>query len=170
MKPRIRVEFVVGFLTIIACLVMYITNQGVGIPLWAIFIGWAEYFALGAKPELFKTALPSLFPGAILASVCLWGMSLSAFASWGMWNAVFWITLTVFLLMVTLNIPQCNIGLVGFNSFTAVFIIATIGPTAYPTWGCGAIISGSIWVVMSIIIGYVFGYLSILLQFPKKVD
>ncbi|MCI2062349.1 MAG: DUF1097 domain-containing protein [Eubacteriaceae bacterium] len=168
MKPRIKVEFTVGFLTLIACFCMLIKSQGIGLPLWAIFVGWAEYFGLGASTDLFKKALPSVIPGAVCACICLKLMSLPAFASWGFWNGAVWITLTVFLLMWLLDIPNFNVGLVGFNGYTVVFIIATMGPTAYPVWGCGAIISGAVWSCLALAIGYVMGYLSVLLQFPKK--
>lgn len=35
------------------------------LPLWVSFIVWAEYFALGAKPEVFKTMVPAYILGVI---------------------------------------------------------------------------------------------------------
>ena len=35
------------------------------LPLWAAFIVWAEYFALGAKPEALKTMVPAYTLGVI---------------------------------------------------------------------------------------------------------
>ncbi|MGI5473650.1 DUF1097 domain-containing protein [Escherichia coli] len=38
---------------------------GINIPVWAIFIGWAWYYALGATPDILKKIYASLLPGWI---------------------------------------------------------------------------------------------------------
>lgn len=38
------------------------------VPLWAAFIVWAEYFALGAKPEALKIMIPAYISGVIGAA------------------------------------------------------------------------------------------------------
>ena len=40
--------------------------------LWCAFIVWAEYLALGAKPEGLKLILPSFAYAAALTAVTLW--------------------------------------------------------------------------------------------------
>ena len=71
MRPRIPIEIVVGVLGGLSCIV---TISGLGLPVWALFIGWAWYFALGAQPSAFKKIVPAVFPGALLAALCLWLM------------------------------------------------------------------------------------------------
>jgi hypothetical protein len=41
------------------------------IPIWASFIVWAEYFALGAKPEALKTMVPAYTLGVIVAAIIM---------------------------------------------------------------------------------------------------
>lgn len=41
------------------------------VPLWAAFVVWAEYFALGAKPEVLKIMVPAYILGAIGATIVL---------------------------------------------------------------------------------------------------
>jgi len=41
------------------------------LPLWAAFIVWAEYFALGAKPEALKTMVPAYLLGVVGTTLIL---------------------------------------------------------------------------------------------------
>jgi hypothetical protein len=41
------------------------------LPIWASFIVWAEYFALGAKPAALKTIVPAYFLGVVAATVIM---------------------------------------------------------------------------------------------------
>ena len=47
MKKLTSLDFSVAILAGVSCLFMYID-----VPVWALFVGWAWYFALGSKPEL----------------------------------------------------------------------------------------------------------------------
>ena len=41
------------------------------LPIWASFIVWAEYFALGAKPAALKTMVPAFVLGVIVAAIIM---------------------------------------------------------------------------------------------------
>jgi hypothetical protein len=41
------------------------------LPLWVAFIVWAEYFALGAKPEALRVILPSYALAAVLTGIAM---------------------------------------------------------------------------------------------------
>jgi hypothetical protein len=41
------------------------------IPIWASFIVWAEYFALGAKPAALKTMVPAFTLGVVSAAIIM---------------------------------------------------------------------------------------------------
>jgi hypothetical protein len=45
--------------------------QNYNVPLWTAFIVWAEYFALGAKPEALKIMVPAYVLGVIGAMLVL---------------------------------------------------------------------------------------------------
>lgn len=51
MKSGIPIELVVPVLAALSCLLMKV---GGGIPVWAVFLGWAWYFAMGATPSILK--------------------------------------------------------------------------------------------------------------------
>jgi hypothetical protein len=46
------------------------------IPIWASFIVWAEYFALGAKPAALKTMVPAFTLGVVAAAIIMTGYML----------------------------------------------------------------------------------------------
>lgn len=166
MKSRIPIEVVVGVLAGVSCLV---TISGLGLPVWALFIGWAWYFALGATPSAFKVIVPAAFPGTLLAGLCLWLMGVLANAGFtGMPNMIVCVTLTVFLLMCALRIPACSASLPAFNAYSSVFALYAIG--SFPDLPIGAILSCCLWALIGNLLGPVFGWLSIVLQFPYKVD
>lgn len=167
MKPRIPIEVVVGVLGGLSCLV---TISGLGLPVWALFIGWAWYFALGATPDAFKKIVPAVFPGALLAAFCIWLMGALETAGIiaGMPNMIICVTLTVFLLMCSLRIPVFSASLPAFNAYSSVFALSAIG--AYPDLAIGPVLSCCLWAIIGNLLGPVFGWLSIVLQFPREVE
>jgi len=48
------------------------------LPIWASFIVWAEYFALGAKPSALKLIIPAYILGAVAAAIIMTGYMLLA--------------------------------------------------------------------------------------------
>ncbi len=52
-------------ITVIVSLPFGIWLGKLNLPLWAAFIVWAEYFALGAKPDALKTMVPAYTLGVI---------------------------------------------------------------------------------------------------------
>jgi hypothetical protein len=48
------------------------------IPIWASFIVWAEYFALGAKPAALKTMVPAYTLGVIVAGIIMLAYTLTS--------------------------------------------------------------------------------------------
>ena len=52
-------------ITVVVALPFGIWLDKLNLPLWAAFIVWAEYFALGAKPDALKTMVPAYTLGVI---------------------------------------------------------------------------------------------------------
>ena len=52
-------------ITVVVSLPFGIWLGKVNLPLWAAFIVWAEYFALGAKPSVLKSMVPAYFLGVV---------------------------------------------------------------------------------------------------------
>lgn len=165
MKPRIPMSVVVGVLGGLACLV---TMPGLGLPVWALFIGWAWYYAFGATTAVFKM-VPSVIAGAVCASLAVWLLGWAAGLGFsGMPALVLIVGLTVFLLMLLIKIPIFSTGPIAFNGYSTVFALTFIG--GFPDLAVGPIISCFLWAVIANLLGPVFGWLSIVLQFPRKVE
>jgi hypothetical protein len=56
-------------ITVIVSLPFGIWLGKVNLPLWAAFIVWAEYFALGAKPSILKNMVPAYVLGVVGGAV-----------------------------------------------------------------------------------------------------
>lgn len=165
MKPRIPLSVTVAILAGLACLV---TAPGLGLPVWALFIGWAWYYAFGATTAVFKM-VPSVIAGAVCASLAVWLLGWGGSIGFtGMPALMLFVGITVFLLMLLIKIPVFSTGPIAFNGYSTVFALTFIG--GYPELAVGPIISCFLWAVIGNLLGPVFGWLSIVLQFPKRVE
>ena len=177
MKPRIPLTITVAVLGGLSCLV---TWQGLGIPVWALFIGWAWYYYEGSSPAAFKKVIPSAVPGAFSASFAVWLLGAMAPLYTDrpyivyMLVLIFIVFLTVLMLMLFLKIKIFPSSLAAFNAYSSVFALTFIG--SYPYAGdtsVGALVPiffCFLWALIGNWLGPVFGWLSIALQFSKKVD
>jgi hypothetical protein len=63
-------------ITVVVALPFGVWLGNYNIPIWASFIVWAEYFALGAKPAALKTMLPAYTLGVVAAAIIMIGYTL----------------------------------------------------------------------------------------------
>lgn len=108
-------------------------------PLWVSFIVWAEYFALGAKLSTWKSILPSLSFGALIAA--LWcgsatglgqliesylGTLHSLYLGYAVTN-LFWVTLLVYACQWTESFRSGTLAVFnGFTLYLAVYFTGSI--------------------------------------------
>ena len=167
MKASIPIEIVVAVLAAISCLV---TLPQFGLPVWALFIAWAWYFALGATPAVFKMAYPAALAGAVLAAACIWliGTLMGYMALMpAMMLAVF---ITVLLLMLVLRLPATSCSLAAFNGYSVVF--ATYYGGFFHKSGSAEldILMAFAFSIVAMLLGPVFGYFSIYFTFPRQEE
>jgi len=165
-----KMDLVVPILAGLACLFFFMPNP---VTVWAVFIGWAWYFNLGASPQVFAKVIPPMILGYFLAGIAVVAVYLGGEA----WVTVLAIVvaLTVFVIMLSLKIPAFAASLVSFNSYAimfggyfgqAGFGFPFIAPSAGLSIGNIAIIA--LWMMMSNLIGVGFGFLSIALSKSGK--
>ncbi|HEX8940550.1 MAG TPA: DUF1097 domain-containing protein [Candidatus Limnocylindrales bacterium] len=159
------------------------------LPIWASFIVWAEYFALGAKPSALKIMVPAFILGVIVAEIIMTGYMLGSkgigtgtILSVGDWaftldNLVLFIACFIgfcifiyamkyFPVTQTGSLPFFNgisMGLAVF--FTGAFnkaVGAGIDPNLLPAVaGVGAVLAG--------LLGAFLGWFNIVIMFPRQV-
>ncbi|MDR0627486.1 MAG: DUF1097 domain-containing protein [Bifidobacteriaceae bacterium] len=164
MKFKIeKLDVSVAVLAALSCLFMVSDLQ---IPVWAVFIGWAWYFTLGAKPELIKQGvLPALTGGALAVAAFL---LIELFANLGLpwlWPTMIAVLITVFALMLTLKVPVLNHSLMSFNAYSCVFVgtgaVAFLPLESLSGSSFGVYVNAFVWIVGGNLIGLIFGWLSI---------
>ncbi|MEJ5366119.1 MAG: DUF1097 domain-containing protein [Desulfosoma sp.] len=165
MKSGLPIELVVPVLAALSCLLMKV---GGGLPVWAVFLGWAWYFAMGATPSILKKIYPAVIPGSVLGGLCLWLIgALHNLGIGGMPGIMLAVFVTVFILMLFLRIPLTSAGLPAFNAYSTVFALYAI-PNGFPSIGGNPILGCIVWGMIANFLGPVFGFLSIYLLFKKE--
>ena len=158
MKKIQKIDVSVGLLAGFSCFGFLIN-----LPIWALFIGWAWYFALVATGVVFKTAIPPMLTGSLMAVLAI--ILIDVFAGFmpfllGMIIAV---TITVFCLMLTLKIPACSYSLVSFNAYSCMFAGYYAG-FYYETGSyAGNFVTAILWITGANFLGLLFGWTSIAL-------
>ncbi len=154
--------------------------------LWSSFIAWAEYFALGAKPDALKP-IWLLFPlGALtMAFFALFNHIFIINFGWNSWVSVavwlfIWVLIAVYIMQFHPifqrgNLPYFN----GLSMFLALYFALYLpGGFSCPAGvGCGPVTGNPyldpwilwIWISLSGIFGGFLGWLNIQLSFPKVV-
>ncbi|WP_238727245.1 DUF1097 domain-containing protein [Diplocloster modestus] len=155
MKKLTSLDFSVAILAGISCLFMYLS-----VPVWALFIGWAWYFTLGASADLIAKSIVPILTGAVLAVLAF--VLIDAFGAFmpSMAATIAAVIITVFVLMLTLKIPACNPSLVSFNAYSCIFV--GYGAGEYMSIdGMPPLINALIWIAGANFIGMLFGYASV---------
>ena len=148
-----------------ACLVMYAE-----LPLWALFIGWAWYYALGAEPGAFKTALPSALAGGSMGVLCFLVVGHISPPLSPIPATMVALFITLLILMMILKIPAFSASLPAYNAYSC-FIIG-YGAQAYLVIeGLLSLFNAFVWIIGANFLGLAFGWLSIELEriFKKTI-
>ncbi len=159
-------DFAVAILAGVSCLFMLIN-----VPVWALFVGWTWYFVLGCTPDTIKKCIPPLITGALLAVLAFILIDILSKtgidSTFSLTSTIIAVVITVFLLMLSLEIPQLNNSLVSFNAYSCFFVGYAAG-TFLPIQGMPTLLNAIIWIAGANFIGVLFGWMSIKLSSLSK--
>ena len=156
-----KLDISVAVLAGLSCFFMVIPV--VKFPVWGLFIGWAWYFAEGAKPAAFKRAIPPMLFGYAMAVI-----SAVVFAAAGgnIWALAAVVGVPVFGLMLCCKGNLFAMSLASFNAFSCLFagyysgnFPAVIHNGGWADWK--NVILAALWIAFSNVVGMCFGWLSI---------
>lgn len=125
------------------------------VTIWAIFIGWAQYFHNGADNAALKNTIVCSIFGSILAGVAFILMDLVPLGA--LLTAPVWVAVTVFLLVMGASIPALSVipsSVYGYAATAAYLIHVGGSATAMDMTNPVLVIS------LSIIVGALFGMAS----------
>jgi hypothetical protein len=152
------------------------------LPIWASFIVWAEYFAMGATPSALKTIVPAYILGVLVAAIIMTAYMLLAKALGGMQIltggdvALFISCFVGFCIFIYAMkwVPVTQAGTLPFFNgismglavfFTGAFVKpfgADIDPNLLPAVAAvGAILAG--------LLGAFLGWFNVVILFPRPV-
>ena len=130
------------------------------LPVWAIFIGWAWYIALGSKKSAIREAGITAVMAAVLAlSAIALTDALQPFMQplTASMAAVF---VAILLLMIFMKLPVFTSSLVAFNSFSCIF--AGYYLQAFPVQESYllSLLTAFVWITGANVLGLVLGYVN----------
>ncbi|MGQ4893828.1 MAG: DUF1097 family protein [Candidatus Njordarchaeia archaeon] len=172
-KETIPLPIAISIVVVFSLLIPILSGI-INFPLWACFIVWAEYFALGAKPEGIKYIIPAYSVGALLTwvSAVMWTALMAAGIE--MWTSI---GLSLFIWMVPVGYLATHIPLFmkgslplfnGVSMYLAIYFTASV-PSLFlpdPFLLChGALLI----TVITSLIGSFFGWINVVITFPKEV-
>lgn len=155
MKKVTALDISVAVLAAISCLAIYLS-----IPVWALFIGWAWYFTLGATPDLLKKAVPPMIVGSALAILAFVLINAFSAVMSAMAATILAVFITVFALMLSMKVPALNISLASFNAYSCMFI-GYAAKSYMAVKGMPDLLNAAIWITGANFLGLVFGWMSI---------
>lgn len=134
----------------------------IDIPVWAMFIGWGWYTALGSKVSVFKKAVPSMFVGYLMSAISIIAYTAS---NENIYVLVFGVGITVFIQMLTLKIKALSCALTSFNGYSCLFAIYAAG--TFPAvstsmkWDVNNVFIAILWTGLANVLGLLCGYFSV---------
>ena len=141
---------------------------------WASFIVWAEYFALGATPAAVKTILPAYSYSAILTALTLAAIPFFSFLPSlvvpGDLSIALVLAVGVAIMVYTMKYAEVfqKGSLPFFNGISMVLAIYFTG--SYPQLGAGGaepIVAG-LWAIAMAVFGCLLGIFNVWITFPKE--
>lgn len=157
-----KLDVSVAILAGIACYTML-----AGLPVWAIFIGWAWYFVLGATPAAFKQAIPPMILGYVLAAVSILVFTASGFQ---MPVLAVIVAITVFVVMLSLKSATFSCSIASFNAYSCMFAgyyAANFPKSEAMALDINNVAICALWLALSNVIGLALGYVSVRLGVGK---
>ncbi len=150
-----KLDVVVALLSGTACLGLLLN-----IPVWALFFGWAWYFALGSTPAVFRKAIPPMLLGYTAGFITILVDNIVS-------NIVvlcITVAIMVFGIMLSIKTKMFENSLVSFNAFSILFAgyYAGVFPAVEPSrWDVNNLLISIGWLGLANIIGLLFGFISI---------
>ena len=150
-----QTDFVVAGVSALACL-----GTLAGMPVWALFIGWAWYLAIGANKTAIKEGSVTCVAAAIMALTAV--VLTDAFASYlpALSASLLAVFLMILVLMIALKLPYIKHSLVGFNSFSCIFAGYYLGAFPAQSDYLANIVVAFVYITGANILGLLVGWAS----------
>jgi len=160
--------------------VSQINKDLTNIPIWASFIVWAEYFALGAKPAALKIMVPAYILGVVGAFLIMtaWTIlgstfndklitpnDLTLFVSCFIGFCIVIYAMKYFPVTQTGSLPFFN----GISMMLAVYFAGAFPTTLFTTDTHLFPLVAGVWAILAGLLGAFLGWFNVVIMFPRPV-
>ena len=138
----------------------FLSPFGMGLQIWAAFVGWATFYHCGGKEAGLAKAVTHNIFGAVMALVLLLLVTqipLAATLGLPLWAAI-GVVITVFIVVIAAKSPMLSDIPASFYGFASVVALALVGGKLAVT--SVSLENPFINIVISLVIGAALGYVS----------
>lgn len=154
-----KLDVSVGVFSGLACLFLFI-----GLPVWALFFGWAWYPVMGGKPDVFKKAIPPMLLGYLMGAISIIvGNIFNTNKVANVLSIVVIVAIAVFIIVLCGKTKTFAATLPALNAFSCIFAAYY---TQDPPFASESFLDIKnllvwiIWLAIANILGLCFGYIS----------
>ena len=133
-------------------------SAGMGLKIWAAFIGWAAYYHCGGQTKGLQDSIAGAVWGAIMAAAAFWLMGQLPLA--GALGAAVAVALTVFVMIMGAKVPFLSSIPAAVYGYASTAALTLLGADELKNLGGSLLATPAVNVVLSMIIGAIFGYIS----------
>jgi hypothetical protein len=159
MSSLLALAISIGVLAAVATFIGVADIGSLGLQVWAIFLAWACFFHVGGKEQGIVTTIVCMTFGVIIGLLALWGnANLNPGLDGALWAGIC-VGIGAFIIVLASSIPlfaAIPASVYGFAAIAAFALLKT-GTDDLLNFGMG---HPGVIVVLSIIAGAIFGYLS----------
>ena len=131
---------------------------GMGLQIWAAFIGWAAYYHCGGQTKGLQDSIAGAVWGAVMASAALALMGMLGLP--GALGAAVAVAITVFIMIMGAKIPFLSSIPAAVYGYAATVALALLGADELKNLGGSLLTTPGVNVAISMAIGAIFGYVS----------
>ena len=129
---------------------------GMGLQIWAAFIGWASYYHCGGQTKGLQDSIAGAIWGAVMATAAL---ALKDVIGQGLVGVALAVALTVFVMIMGAKVPLLSSIPAAVYGYASTVALA-LGMSALAPGAAGVLGIPGVNVAISMAIGAVFGYVS----------
>ena len=135
-------------------------SVGLGLQIWAAFIGWASYYHCGGQTKGLQDSIAGAVWGAVMAAAAFALMNVLGPSLPGALGAAVAVAITVAVMVLGAKIPFLSSIPAAVYGYAATVALTLLGAKAMGDLGGSLLAVPAVNVALSMIIGAIFGYIS----------
>jgi hypothetical protein len=145
------------------------------LPLWVAFVVWAQYFALGAKPQALRLIVPAFVLGVAVTGVIMVAVAVLAPSLPQNWALAICLFVGIGAMVYGMrysktlqegSLPYFN----GISMLLGVYLTGAYPTSAFTTDAYLLPLVAAVWAILGGLLGAALGWFNVTITFPRQVS